>query len=36
VVEIKAVAKILLVYQAQLLSHLKLSDHRVGLLFTST
>jgi GxxExxY protein len=32
VVEIKAAAKILPVYQAQLLSHLKLSDHRVGLL----
>jgi GxxExxY protein len=32
VVEIKATAKILPVHQAQLLSHLKLSDHRVGLL----
>jgi GxxExxY protein len=32
VVEIKAAAKILPVHQAQLLSHLKLSDHRVGLL----
>jgi GxxExxY protein len=31
VVEIKAVAKILPVYHAQLLSHLKLSDQRVGL-----
>ena len=32
VVEIKAVAKILPVHEAQLLSQLKLSDHRVGLL----
>jgi GxxExxY protein len=32
VVEIKAVAKLLAVHQAQLLSQLKLSDRRVGLL----
>jgi GxxExxY protein len=32
VVEIKAAAKILPIYHAQLLSHLRLSDHRVGLL----
>jgi GxxExxY protein len=32
VVEIKAVANILAVHRAQLLSQLRLSDHRVGLL----
>jgi GxxExxY protein len=32
VVEVKSVAKILPIHEAQLLSHLKLSDHRVGLL----
>ena len=32
VVEIKSVAKILPVHKAQLLSQLRLSDHRVGLL----
>ena len=32
VVEVKAIAKVLPVHEAQLLSHLKLSDHRVGLL----
>jgi GxxExxY protein len=32
IVELKAVAKILPLHRAQLLSYLKLSDHRVGLL----
>ncbi len=32
VVELKAVAKLHRVYEAQLLSHLRLSGHRVGLL----
>ena len=32
VVEVKAIAKLLPVHEAQLLSHLKLSDHHVGLL----
>ena len=32
VVEIKSVAKFLAVHHTQLLSHLKLGDHRVGLL----
>jgi len=32
VVEVKAVAKILPVHEAQLLSQLRLSDHHVGLL----
>ena len=32
VVEVKSVAKVLPIHEAQLLSHLRLSDHRVGLL----
>src|SRR5215467_3007200 len=32
VIEVKSVAKLLPIHEAQLLSHLKLSDHRVGLL----
>jgi GxxExxY protein len=32
VVEVKSVAKVLPIHEAQLLSHLKLSDHHVGLL----
>jgi GxxExxY protein len=32
IVEVKALASILPVHEAQLLSHLRLSDHRVGLL----
>jgi GxxExxY protein len=32
VVEVKSVTTILPIHEAQLLSHLKLSDHRVGLL----
>ena len=32
VVEIKAVAKLVAIHQAQLLSQLRLSDHRLGLL----
>jgi GxxExxY protein len=32
VVELKAVAKLLPIHEAQLLSHLKLSGHRVGIL----